>query len=101
MEVRVVGSAVTMTVSSVAVRAAAMAAVRAAAWWGGDLTVCFVNLHFGSTVNVTHIGDAVSVPDPRPMEKRGACCPVVHVQQKVANASVGLVDSDSLAIVLC
>ena len=32
-----------------------------------------VNLHGGSAVNVTHIGDAVSVPGPRPVEERGAC----------------------------
>ena len=32
-----------------------------------------VNLHGGSAVNVTHVGDAVSVPDPRPLEERGAC----------------------------
>jgi hypothetical protein len=31
---------------------------------GCPLTVCFVHLHYGSAVNVTHIGDAVSRSRP-------------------------------------
>ena len=33
------------------------------------LTVCFVNLDYGSAVNVTQVGDDVSVPEQPPLRK--------------------------------